>query len=157
MTLDTLHDEALDVHDRTVALRRAIHERPEIGNQLPVTRDAVLEALDGLPLDVDLHETTSGISAMLTGERPGPTVLLRGDMDALPLHEDTGLDYSSKTDGHMHACGHDTHTAMLASAAKLLAARRDSIAGRVLEAQVRPGALARYPGAGAGRRAQEEP
>ena len=86
----------------------------------------------GCPLDVTVHETTSGIAALLTGERPGPTILLRGDMDALPLHEDTDLDFTSKSEGSMHACGHDTHTAMLAGAAKLLAGRRADIAGRVL-------------------------
>jgi hippurate hydrolase len=91
-----------------------------------------LEAIDGLPLDVQLHETTSGIAAMLTGGAPGPTVLLRGDMDALPLHEDTGLDFSSRSEGTMHACGHDTHVAMLAGAARLLSAHRDEIPGRVL-------------------------
>lgn len=132
MALDTLRDEALELQDETVALRRALHERPEVGNDLPITRERVLESLDGLPLDITLHETTSGISALLTGDRPGPTVLLRGDMDALPMHEDTGLDFGSKIDGHMHACGHDTHTAMLSSAAKILSRHRDEIAGRVL-------------------------
>ncbi|MFZ8996753.1 MAG: M20 metallopeptidase family protein [Ilumatobacteraceae bacterium] len=132
MSLDTIREHALDLHDETVALRRRLHERPELGNDLPITREAVLESLEGLPLDVTLHETTSGIAALLTGDRPGPTVLLRGDMDALPLHEDTGLEFSSKDEGTMHACGHDTHTAMLVSAAKLLSARRSDIAGRVL-------------------------
>lgn len=132
MSLDTLREQALDLQDETVTLRRRLHERPELGNDLPVTREAVLESIEGLPLDVTLHETTSGIAALLTGSKPGPTVLLRGDMDALPLHEDTGLEFSSKDDGTMHACGHDTHTAMLVSAAKLLATRRDEIAGRVL-------------------------
>ena len=66
------------------------------------------------------------------GGRPGPTVLLRGDMDALPLHEDTGLEFASEIAGAMHACGHDTHVAMLASAARVLADHRDEIAGRVL-------------------------
>jgi amidohydrolase len=132
MTVETLREEAKELHDDTVRLRRQLHERPEQGNELPVTREIVLEAIDGLPLDVQLHETTSGIAAMLTGGKPGPTVLLRGDMDALPLHEDTGLDFSSRSDGTMHACGHDTHVAMLAGAARLLSARRDEIPGRVL-------------------------
>ncbi len=132
MSLDTLHDEALDLQDEAIALRRSIHERPELGNDLPITRERVLEALDGLPLDITLHESTSGVGALLTGGRPGPTVLLRGDMDALPLVEDTGLDFASKTDGRMHACGHDVHTAMLATSAKVLAAHRDEIPGRVL-------------------------
>jgi hippurate hydrolase len=132
MTVEALREEAKDLHVEAVRLRRRIHERPEIGNELPVTREIVLEAIDGLPLDVRLHETTSGIAALLTGGKPGPTVLLRGDMDALPLHEDTGLDFSSHSDGTMHACGHDTHVAMLAGAARLLSARRDEIPGRVL-------------------------
>jgi amidohydrolase len=132
MTVDTLREEAKDLQDATVRLRRQLHERPEIGNELPVTREIVLEAIDGLPLDVHLHETTSGVAALLTGDRPGPTVLLRGDMDALPLHEDTGLDFASRADATMHACGHDTHVAMLAGAARLLSARRDEIPGRVL-------------------------
>jgi hippurate hydrolase len=132
MTLDTLRDEARDLHDDTVALRRRLHQHPEIGNDLPETREMVLESLEGLPLDVTLHETTSGVAALLTGGKPGPTVLLRGDMDALPLHEDSGVDFSSRIDDSMHACGHDTHTAMLSAAARVLSARRDEIPGRVL-------------------------
>lgn len=129
---DDLREQARDLHDDTVALRRRLHAHPELGNELPVTRENVLEALDGLPLDVTLHETTSGVAGLLTGGRPGPTILLRGDMDALPLHEDTGAEFSSRLDGHMHACGHDTHTAMLVGAARILAGRRDELAGRVL-------------------------
>lgn len=132
MSVDTIREQALDLQDDTIALRRRLHERPELGNDLPITREAVLESLEGLPLDVTLHESTSGVAALLTGSKPGPTVLLRGDMDALPLHEDTGLDFSSRDEGVMHACGHDTHTAMLASTARLLATRTDEIAGRVL-------------------------
>ena len=94
MELDTLRDASHDLLDDMVALRRTLHQWPEIGNDLPITRENVLEALDGLPLDVTLHETTSGIAALLDGGKPGPTVLLRGDMDALPLHEDTGLDFA---------------------------------------------------------------
>src|SRR5690606_5222372 len=130
--IDTIRGEARELHDDAVAMRRALHELPEIGNELPITREAVLESLDGLPLDITLHESTSGVAGLLTGAKPGPTILLRGDMDALPLHEDTGLDFSSRIEGAMHACGHDTHTAMLASAAKLLSDRRDDLAGRVL-------------------------
>src|SRR5450432_2303377 len=118
--LDTLGEEARDLLDEMVTLRRTLHQWPEVGNSLPITKDTVLAALEGLPLDVTLHETTSGIAALLTGGRPGPTVLLRGDMDALPMPEDTGLDFSSRVDGCMHACGHDTHTSMLVGAAKLL-------------------------------------
>jgi len=121
-----------DVMDATIALRRTLHQWPELGNDLPITRETVLTALEGLPLDVTLHETTSGIAATLEGTSPGPTMLLRGDMDALEMPEDTGFDFASRIDGAMHACGHDTHTAMLVGAAKLLSERRNEFAGRVL-------------------------
>jgi hippurate hydrolase len=120
------------LYDGTVALRRRLHEWPEVGNDLPTTREAVLESLDGLPLDITLHETTSGIAALLTGGKPGPTVMLRGDMDALPMPEDTGLEFASRNENMMHACGHDTHTAMLATTARLLSERKDDLPGRVL-------------------------
>lgn len=125
-------EQAGSLFEETVALRRDLHQWPELGNELPRTREQTLAALDGLPLDITLHKTTSGFAALLTGDAPGPTMLLRGDMDALPMPEDTGLDYSSKVDLTMHACGHDTHTAMLVGAAKLLSERKSSIAGRVL-------------------------
>ena len=117
--------------DDLVALRRDLHRRPELGLDLPLTQDRVLAALDGLPLTIRTGERQSSIIADLDSGRPGPTVLLRGDMDALPMPEDTGLDYASEIDGVMHACGHDAHTAMLAGAARLLAGRRDELTGRV--------------------------
>lgn len=117
--------------DDVVSLRRDLHRRPELGLDLPCTQARVLEALDGLPLTVTTGEGQSSIVADLDGDRPGPTVLLRGDMDALPVPEDTGLDFASEVDGAMHACGHDAHTAMLAGAARLLAGRRSELAGRV--------------------------
>ncbi|MGA1032006.1 MAG: M20 metallopeptidase family protein [Ilumatobacteraceae bacterium] len=131
-TAHELSEHVDDLYEGAVALRRRLHEWPEVGNHLPNTRDAVLESLDNLPLDITLHNTTSGIAALLTGGKPGPTVMLRGDMDALPMPEDTGLDFSSRNDNMMHACGHDTHTAMLATAARLLSARKDDLPGRVL-------------------------
>ena len=132
MELSTLRDEARDLLDDTIALRRTLHRWPEIGNDLPITKENVLGALEGLPLQISEHTTTSGVAAILDGGRPGPTVLLRGDMDALPLHEDTDLEFASAAEGSMHACGHDTHTAMLVAAARLLSARRADIPGRVL-------------------------
>jgi hippurate hydrolase len=127
-----LKDQARSLQDANVALRRSLHQHPEVGNDLPITREQVLESLDGLPLDITLHKTTSGIAALLTGDKPGPTVLLRGDMDALPMPEDTGLDFSSRNAGMMHACGHDTHTSMLVQTARLLSDRKSEISGRVL-------------------------
>jgi hippurate hydrolase len=132
MTTETLREEAREIQDDLVALRRTLHQWPELGNHLPITRENVLGALEGLPLELTLHETTSGIAGVLTGGKPGPTVLLRGDMDALQMPEDSGVDFSSKVDNTMHACGHDTHTAMLVGAARLLSARKDELPGRVL-------------------------
>ena len=132
MTIDTLQEEARDLLGGAVGLRRDLHRRPEVGNDLPATRERILEDIDDLGLDVTLHESTSGIAALLTGGRPGPTILLRGDMDALPMPEQTGLEFSSEVDGAMHACGHDTHVAMLSGAARLLSGRREELAGRVL-------------------------
>jgi hippurate hydrolase len=115
-----------------VALRRRLHQHPELGLRLPLTQVSVLDELADLPLKVHTGRSVSSVVAVLEGDRPGPTVLLRADMDALPLTERTGLPFTSTVDGVMHACGHDTHTAMLASAARLLADRREMLAGRVL-------------------------
>ena len=128
----TLLDEAAELQGEAVRLRRELHVRPEIGLQLPHTQERILAALDGLPLQVRTGQQVSSVVAVLEGARPGPTMLLRGDMDALPMPEDTGLPFASAVAGAMHACGHDTHVAMLAGAARLLADRRDQIAGRVL-------------------------
>ncbi len=131
-TATEIAEHADELQAGAIALRRRLHEWPETGNDLPRTRETVLESLADLPLDITLHHSTSGIGALLTGGKPGPTVMLRGDMDALPMPEDTGLDFSSRVDNVMHACGHDTHTSMLATAARLLSERRDELPGRVL-------------------------
>ncbi len=129
---DDLVARARAIQPGTVRLRRALHRHPEIGLDLPRTQEEVVRALADLPVAVHRGRTCSSVVGVLEGARPGPTVLLRGDMDALPLSEDSGLDYASEVDGAMHACGHDTHVAMLASAARLLAEDRDHLAGRVL-------------------------
>lgn len=118
--------------EATVALRRAIHADPELGLDCRRTTDKLKSALSGLPLTIRDSKATSGFVARLDGVRPGRTVLLRGDMDALPIHEETGLDFASQVPGHMHACGHDSHSAMLASAARILCGRRDEVAGTIL-------------------------
>src|SRR5688572_8785702 len=128
----SLLDETRRLLDDVVAVRRRIHRHPEIGLTLPRTQQVVLEALDGLGLDVRTGQKTTSVVATLQGGRPGRTILLRADMDALPLKEDTGLDFASEVDGAMHACGHDAHVAMLLGAARILAARRASLAGRVV-------------------------
>ncbi len=123
--------QAQSLQDRTVTLRREIHQHPELGLHLPRTQKAVLDSLQGLDLDIRLSKDTSGIVATLHGAKPGPAVLLRGDMDALPMPEETGLPFASAEQGCMHACGHDAHTAMLASAAHLLHQHRERINGSV--------------------------
>lgn len=123
--------DAADLLPDLVALRRGLHADPEIGLDLPRTQRRVLDALAGLPLDITLGTGCTSVTAVLHGVRPGPAVLLRGDMDALPVAEDTGLDFAA-TSGVMHACGHDLHTAGLVGAAHLLAAHRDELAGSVV-------------------------
>lgn len=128
----TVLDEAGALQPELVALRRRLHREPEIGLELPRTQEAVIGWLDGLPLEVTAGEGISSVVAIVRGQAGGGgTVLLRGDMDALPLDERSGLDFAA-TNGRMHACGHDLHTAMLAGAARLLSAQRDNLRGDVV-------------------------
>ncbi len=115
----------------TIELRRSIHKEPEIGLQLPKTQKQILEALTGLGLDVKLGESTTSVVADLDTGRTGPTILLRADMDALPLQEDYETSFQSQVEGAMHACGHDAHVAMLVSAARLLAENQGELSGRI--------------------------
>ena len=129
--LDALHDEARAGLQDAIRLRRRLHENPELGLVLPETQRAVLDALDGLDVEIATGGSTSAVVATLRGSKPGPTILLRADMDALPMKEESGVPFASKQDGRMHACGHDAHVAMLAGAARLLARRRGDFAGAV--------------------------
>jgi amidohydrolase len=129
--------DARELQDDIVRLRHELHQDPEIGLQLPRTQEKVLKALEGLPFEITLGQSTTSVTAVLRGSArhasvTKPTVLLRADMDGLPVQERTGAAFASKTDGAMHACGHDLHTAMLAGAATLLAERRDQLAGDVV-------------------------
>src|SRR5688500_8062738 len=132
--------------------RHDLHREPEIGLDLPRTQEKVLKALDGLPYEITLGKATTSVTAVLRGGVPGaadgaaggagraasaagtgrPAVLLRADMDGLPVQEKTGVDYTSRIDGAMHACGHDLHTSMLAGAATLLAERQHQLPGDVV-------------------------
>jgi amidohydrolase len=129
----TIMDEAAALAEELADLRHAIHAEPEIGLDLPKTQAKVLAALDGLPLEISTGTGLTSVTAVLRGNGGGQarTVLLRGDMDALPITEQTGLPYASRHDGVMHACGHDLHTAMLAGAARLLSRRKDELNGDV--------------------------
>jgi amidohydrolase len=127
-----LLDDARALEGEIVSLRRAIHAEPELGLHTPKTRDKVRAALADLPLEWAEGPSTTGLVAILKGGAgAGRSVLLRGDMDALPMPEETGLDFASTIPGTMHACGHDAHVAMLAGAARLLCARRESLKGEV--------------------------
>ena len=128
----TIREAAAQIAGEIAGLRHDIHREPEIGLDLPKTQRKVLAALDGLPLEISTGRELTSVTAVLRGARPGPVVLLRGDMDALPVTEATGLPYASLIDGAMHACGHDLHTAMLAGAARLLSERRADLAGSVI-------------------------
>lgn len=130
-TTDLL-DAARAILGDVVAIRRRIHRRPEVGLDLPNTQAVVLEELAKLGIEGRKGQALSSVVAVIKGGRPGPTVLLRGDMDALPLREDTGLDFASEVDGAMHACGHDTHVAMLLGAARILHERRADLPGHVI-------------------------
>src|SRR5665811_610700 len=112
-----------------VEVRRRLHRRPEIGLDLPATQAVVVAELERMGLAPRVGRAVSSVTAVIEGARPGPTLVLRGDMDGLPLREDTGLDFSSEVPGAMHACGHDTHLAMLLGGAWLLVARREQLAG----------------------------
>lgn len=114
-----------------VSMRRELHKIPELGLDLPKTRAYVIAKLDEYGIPYTLSEKDSSIIATLKGGKPGKTVALRADMDALPIQEETGVDYMSTHNGCMHACGHDAHTAMLLGTAKVLAAHKDELCGEV--------------------------
>jgi hippurate hydrolase len=117
--------------EKIVALRRDIHREPELGFDTKKTAEKVLSALDGLPLEIQTGVAENGIVATLRGKDDGPTVGLRADMDALPIHEETGLPFASEIEGKMHACGHDGHTSMLVGAAHALCGMRERLNGTV--------------------------
>jgi amidohydrolase len=131
-------DIASTIGPELVTLRRELHQVPELGLDLPLTQKLVLDALAGLDLEVTLGANLSSVVAVLRGrggDRTGserPVVLLRGDMDALPVTEDLDLDYVSRHPGLMHACGHDLHVAGLVGAARILHELRDQLEGDVV-------------------------
>jgi hippurate hydrolase len=130
LTEDLLQD-ARGISDRITALRRAIHAEPELGLDTPKTLAKVKAELADLPLEWREGPSCTGAVAVLNAGKQGRSVLLRGDMDALPMPEETGLEFASTVPGRMHACGHDTHTAMLAGAARVLAGRAEALPGEV--------------------------
>ena len=124
-------DHAEELHDYTQVLRRDFHMHPEIGFQEVRTAGIVARELQELSLDVRTGIAETGVVALIKGAKPGPVVLARFDMDALPIHEETGADYASQTPGTMHACGHDGHTAIGLTVARMLHARQGEMSGTV--------------------------
>jgi hippurate hydrolase len=129
MTQDVL-TQAKAMLPELQALRRQLHQIPEFGLELPKTLEVILQQISGLGEITTSKEISSAV-LHIKGGQPGPTVLLRADMDALAVIEDTNLDYAS-TNGYMHACGHDLHMAMGVGAAKILASRKSEIKGDVI-------------------------
>ncbi|HEX8007718.1 MAG TPA: M20 family metallopeptidase, partial [Trebonia sp.] len=127
-----LRDKAASLSSDLAELRHGLHREPEVGLQVPRTQQKVISALTGLPLEITTGDRLTSVTAVLRGGRPGPTVLLRADMDALQIEEKTDVPFRSQTANAMHACGHDLHTAMLVGAAHLLAGCRDELAGSVV-------------------------
>ncbi len=121
--------EAREIQNDLAAVRRHIHQEPEIGLDLPKTQAKILAALDGLGLEISTGKSLSSVTAVLRGGKSEKTVLLRADMDALPVTELADLPYKSQIDGVMHACGHDLHVAMLIGAAKLLTKNKSKLNG----------------------------
>ena len=123
--------EYKDLKDYIIGLRREFHRIPEEGNILPKTQARVCEELDKLGIPYKKGSEDSSIVALIEGGQPGKVIALRADMDALPIHEETGLPFASEHDGFMHACGHDTHMAMLLGAARILSEHKAELKGTV--------------------------
>jgi amidohydrolase len=129
-----------NVEGRVIAIRRDLHAHPELSNRETRTSQVVAARLRELGLEVKTGIALTGVAALLRGARPGPTIALRADMDALPVAEQTDVPFKSKvttqfrgeTVGVMHACGHDAHTAMLLGIAEVLVGMRDKLRGQVL-------------------------
>lgn len=129
MTNLDFKQEATELYTDLVRVRRDLHRHPELGFQEMRTARIVAETLTGLGLEVQTGVGQTGVVALLPGSRPGPNVLLRFDMDALPIQEESGHEYASTQPGVMHACGHDGHVAMGLALARIFAWRQAEMAG----------------------------
>jgi hippurate hydrolase len=129
--IDRIRTLSAELFSEVVRLRRAIHRNPELAFEEYETARLVADVLRPLGLDVRTGVARTGVVATLTGGRPGPTVALRADIDALPIVEANDFDFASQNPGKMHACGHDAHTASLLGAAMILARVRDEVPGTV--------------------------
>lgn len=126
--IQSLTDE---VFPEVVRIRRALHKHPELAFKEHQTASALAAELEKLPLEVETGVAQTGIVATLKGAKPGPTLALRADMDALPIQEENDLPFASTNPGVMHACGHDAHSASLLGSALILSQLRDRLAGSI--------------------------
>jgi amidohydrolase len=126
-----IKNEIEKLEPELIELRRDFHKHPELGFQEIRTSGIVEKYLKECGLEIKTKIAHTGVAGLLRGQHPGRTVLLRADMDALPIQEENDLPYASVEDGRMHACGHDGHTAMLLVAAKILARHKDEIEGNI--------------------------
>jgi amidohydrolase len=135
----TIKAKATEIEKKVIAWRRDIHEHPELGNREFRTAELIAKHLQSLGIEVKTGVGKTGVVGLLKGGLPGPVVALRADMDALPVYEKNHLPYASKVTteyngqqvGVMHACGHDTHVAMLMGAAEILASMKKDLKGSV--------------------------
>src|SRR5436190_1534728 len=124
-------EQAQELFPYTQAMRRDFHVHPELGFREVRTGGIVAKELESLGLEVTKGVGKTGVVGYLEGSKPGPTILLRFDMDALPITEETGAEYASQNNGVMHACGHDGHTAIGLTVAKILNERKNELAGSI--------------------------
>lgn len=128
--MDSISEKTAAISDEIVNIRRDLHQHPELGLKEVRTGNIVSDYLKECGLEVKRCHVT-GVVAVLRGAKPGPALLMRADMDALPVNEETDLEFKSVNEGIMHACGHDAHTAILLGAAKLLSEMKEDICGTI--------------------------
>ena len=124
-------EQALEIKEKTIAIRRDLHRHPELGFEEIRTSQIVAKTLEDLGIKVTTGLAKTGVVGLLRGLADSPVLLLRFDMDALPIHEETDAEYASINPGKMHACGHDSHVAVGLSVAQLLAGKRDELPGTI--------------------------
>ncbi|ALC80468.1 MULTISPECIES: M20 metallopeptidase family protein [Bacillus] len=126
------HEQLLEMYEQMVEWRRHMHQYPELSNQEIETSNMIAGILSGFGIDIRTRVGGMGVVGTIKGEKPGKTIALRADFDALPIQDEKEVPYKSKVDGVMHACGHDGHTATLLAVAKILNDHRDQLSGNVV-------------------------
>lgn len=129
--MENLHEKVANILDDIIRIRRTIHENPELSLEEYNTTELIYNTLKETDITLEKCSGGTGVVGLLTGNGDGPTLGIRADIDALPIKEETGLDFSSKIPGKMHACGHDLHTSVLLGAALVLNDMKDSFKGKI--------------------------